>query len=451
MDKTKILLVDDEVDLLRGCHGFLTAEGYAVVTAASGQEGLAQFDAEVPDVTVVDLKMPGMDGMAVLKRILARDPDAAVLVITGYGTIDKAIAALKAGASDFIQKPFELEALVIAIEQALKARRLKVENRALKQVLATRVRFENIIGKSAAMARVFDLMRKVSDLDAQVLITGESGTGKELVARGIHAHSARREMPFLALNCGGMPESLVESELFGHVKGAFTDAKQDRTGLIEHAHGGTFFLDEIGELPMSLQVKFLRVLEDHQIRKVGSNREVEIDMRLICATNQDLKALIAKGAFREDLFYRINTIEIHLPPLRQRPEDIDLLAHHFLTHFAEAQAKAITGLSRDALSVLRAHSWPGNVRELMHVMEQVVALSDSAVIQRADLPESIVSAASHASVKAEGHLQARVAAYEKQVIRDALEKYAGNITQTAKALGLTRSGLQKKITRLAVR
>ena len=272
MDKTKILLVDDEVDLLRGCHGFLTAEGYAVVTAESGQEGLAQFDAEAPDVTVVDLKMPGMDGMAVLKRILARDPDAAVLVITGYGTIDKAIAALKAGASDFIQKPFELEALVIAIEQALKARRLKVENRALKQVLATRVRFENIIGKSAAMARVFDLMRKVSDLDAQVLITGESGTGKELVARGIHAHSARREMPFLALNCGGMPESLVESELFGHVKGAFTDAKQDRTGLIEHARGGTFFLDEIGELPMSLQVKFLRVLEDHQIRKVGSNR-----------------------------------------------------------------------------------------------------------------------------------------------------------------------------------
>ena len=449
MDKTKILLVDDEVDLLRGFQTFLTDEGYAVITAASGQEGLAQFDAEAPEVTVLDLKMPGMDGMAVLERILARDPDAVVLAITGYGTIDNAVAALKAGASDFIQKPFDLAAFAVAIEQALKARQLKAENRALKQVLARRVRFENIIGKSEAMARVFDLMRKVSDLDAHVLITGESGTGKELVARGIHAHSERRERPFIALNCGGLPEALVESELFGHVKGAFTDAKQARKGLIEQARGGTFFLDEIGELPMPIQVKFLRVLEDHQIRRVGSNREVEIDMRLICATHRDLKALIETGAFREDLFYRINTIEIHLPPLRQRPEDIDLLAHHFLTHFAEAQGKAITGLSRDALSVLRAHSWPGNVRELMHVIEQVVALSDGAVIQRADLPDAIAS--EMASVNAEGHLQARVAAYEKQVIRDALEKYAGNITQTAKALGLTRSGLQKKIARLDIR
>lgn len=449
MDKTKILLVDDEVDLLRGFQTFLTDEGYAVITAASGQEGLAQFDAEAPEVTVLDLKMPGMDGMAVLKRILARDPDAVVLAITGYGTIDNAVAALKAGASDFIQKPFDLAAFAVAIEQALKARQLKAENRTLRQVLARRVRFENIIGKSEAMARVFDLMRKVSDLDAHVLITGESGTGKELVARGIHAHSERRERPFIALNCGGLPEALVESELFGHVKGAFTDAKQARKGLFEQARGGTFFLDEIGELPMPIQVKFLRVLEDHQIRRVGSNREVEIDWRLICATHRDLKALIETGAFREDLFFRINTIEIHLPPLRQRPEDIDLLAHHFLTHFAEAQGKAITGLSRDALSVLRAHSWPGNVRELMHVIEQVVALSDGAVIQRADLPDAIAS--EMASVNAEGHLQARVAAYEKRVIRDALEKYAGNITQTAKALGLTRSGLQKKIARLDIR
>ena len=449
MDKTKILLVDDEVDLLRGFQTFLTDEGYAVITAASGQEGLAQFDAEAPEVTVLDLKMPGMDGMAVLERILARDPDAVVIAITGYGTIDNAVAALKAGASDFIQKPFDLATFAVAIEQALKARQLKAENRTLRQVLARHVRFENIIGKSEAMARVFDLMRKVSDLDAHVLITGESGTGKELVARGIHAHSERRERPFIALNCGGLPEALVESELFGHVKGAFTDAKQARKGLIEQALGGTFFLDEIGELPMPIQVKFLRVLEDHQIRRVGSNREVEIDWRLICATHRDLKALIETGAFREDLFYRINTIEIHLPPLRQRPEDIDLLAHHFLTHFAEAQGKATTGLSRDALAVLRAHSWPGNVRELMHVIEQVVALSDGAVIQRADLPDAIAS--EMASVNAEGHLQARVAAYEKQVIRDALEKYAGNITQTAKALGLTRSGLQKKIARLDIR
>lgn len=451
MAKTKILWVDDEVDQLRGCHEFLTAKGYAVVTAASGREGLAQFDAEAPDVTVVDLKMPGMDGMAVLKRILACDPDAAVIVLTGHGTIDEAVAALKAGASDFIRKPFDPAAFALAIEQALKARRLKTENRALKRVLATRVRFENIIGKSAAMAQVFDLMRKVSDLDAHVLITGESGTGKELVAHGIHAHSDRRDRPFIALNCGGLSESLAESELFGHVQGAFTDAKQARQGLIEHARGGTFFLDEIGELPMPLQVKFLRVLEDHQIRRVGSNREVEIDMRLLCATHRDIKAMIETGAFREDLFYRINTIEIHLPPLRERPEDIDLLVHHFLTHFAEAQGKAITGLSHDALSVLRAHSWPGNVRELMHVMEQVVALSDNAVIQRADLPDTLGIAKASVSADAEEPLQARVAAYEKQMIRDALEKHAGNITQTAKALGMTRSGLQKKLVRLGMR
>ena len=449
MAQTKILLVDDEVDLLRGYHKFLTAEGYAVVTAASGQEGMVRFEADAPDVTVLDLKMPGMDGMAVLNRILTRDPDAAVIVFTGHGSIDKAVAALKAGASDFIQKPFDLAAFAIAIEQALKTRRLKAENRALKQVLATQPRFENIIGKSEAMARVFERMQKVSDLDAHVLITGESGTGKELVAHGIHAHSRRRAKPFVALNCGGLPDHLVESELFGHVKGAFTDARQDRTGLIEHARGGTFFLDEIGDLPMPLQVKFLRVLEDHQIRKVGSNREVEIDIRLICATHRDLKELIETGAFREDLFYRINTIEIHLPALRQRPGDIELLATHFLTEFAGDQGKAMTDISPDALAVLRAYFWPGNVRELMHVMEQVVALSDSEVIQIADLPEVVSRAVPPAEVG--GPLQARVAAYEKQVIRDALEQYAGNITQTAKALGLTRSGLQKKIARLGVR
>ena len=451
MGKEKILVIDDEPDMLSGCQKFLETAGYAVVIAESGEAGTALFETENPDLVIVDLKMPKMDGMAVLQSIMARDRETVVIVFTGYGTIENAVEAIKAGAFDFIQKPFDLDEFLIVIERALKLHRARVENRVLKQMLDTRFRFENIIGNSEAITRVFDLMQKISDIDANVLITGESGTGKELVARCIHANSKRSHKPFVPLNCGGLPENLVESELFGHEKGAFTDAKQNRAGLIEHAKDGTFFLDEISELPMHFQVKFLRVLEDHKIRRLGSNQEIEIDIRLISATNRNIEALIGEGKFREDLFYRINTFEIHLPPLRERQGDIQLLAHHFLNYFVETSEKAVQGISTEAMDVLCEYNWPGNVRELMHVMERAVALSEEGREITSDLFPEPIGGSLGIETQTKGHLKARVAVFEKQMIQDVLKKHAGNITHVAKELGLTRDGLIKKMARLKMR
>ena len=451
MQKEKILVIDDERDMLSGCQKFLETAGYAVVVAESGEAGIALFEIENPDLVIVDLKMPKMDGMAVLQSIMARDREAVVIVFTGYGTIENAVEAIKADAFDFIQKPFDLDEFLIVIERALKLRRVWLENRALKQLLNTRFRFENIIGNSEAITQVFDLMRKISNTSANVLITGESGTGKELVAQCIHANSKRSHKPFVPLNCGGLPEPLVESEIFGHTKGAFTDAKQNRAGLMEHARGGTFFLDEIGELPMHLQVKFLRVLEDHKIRRLGSNEEIEIDIRLISATNRNIKELIEEGRFREDLFYRINTFEIHLPPLRERHGDIQLLAYHFLHHFAETAEKAIQVISTEAMDVLCEYNWPGNVRELMHVMERAVALSEEGREVTPDLFPKSIGGGLGVETQTKGHLKARVAVFEKLMIQDVIEKCAGNITQAAEELGLTRDGFIKKMARLKMR
>ena len=315
---------------------------------------------------------------------------------------------------------------------------------------------EKILGNSEAITQVFELIRKISNTSANVLITGESGTGKELVAQCIHANSKRSHNPFVPLNCGGLPEHLVESELFGHTKGAFTDAKQNHAGLIEHAKGGTFFLDEIGELPMPLQVKFLRVLEDHKIRRLGSNEEIEIDVRLICATNQNIKGLIEAGRFREDLFYRINTFEIHLPPLRERQGDIQLLAHHFLNDFAETSDKAIQGISTEAMDVLCEYNWPGNVRELMHVMERAVALSDADAIQLEDLPENLIAQTADTLSSAQTDLpfqeakDAVVEKFERTFIHRLLKAHNGNVSRAARQNGMTRHRLQRLISKYAI-
>ena len=456
MDKEKILIIDDERDMLRGCQKFLETAGYAVVVAESGEAGLALFETENPGLVIVDLKMPGMDGMAVLESIMARDQEAVVIVFTGYGTIESAVKAIRAGAFDFVQKPFETDEFLIVIERALKLRRVRMENRALKQMLDTRFRFENIIGNSEAISQVFDLIRKISNTPANVLITGESGTGKELVARCIHANSKRSHKPFVPLNCGGLPENLVESELFGHAEGAFTDAKQNRAGLIEHAKGGTFFLDEIGELPMHLQVKFLRVLEDHKIRRLGSNEEIEIDIRLISATNQNIEALIKKGKFREDLFYRLNTFEIHLPPLRDRQGDIQLLVHHFLNYFAEISEKAIQGISTEAMDVLCEYTWPGNVRELMHVMERAVVLSDADTIQLEDLPENLITQTEDIIGSAQTDLpfqdakDAVIENFERAFIDRLLKAHNGNVSRAARQNGMNRHRLQRLISKYAI-
>ena len=456
MDKEKILIIDDERDMLRGCQKFLGTAGYAVVVAESGEAGLALFETENPDLTIVDLKMPGMDGMAVLQSIMASDQEAVVIVFTGYGTVESAVKAIRAGAFDFVQKPFETDEFLIVIERALKLRQVRMENRALKQMLDTRFRFENIIGNSEAITQVFDFIRKISNTPANVLITGESGTGKELVAQCIHANSKRSHKPFVPLNCGGLPENLVESEIFGHAKGAFTDAKQNRAGLMEHAKDGTFFLDEIGELPMHLQVKFLRVLEDHKIRRLGCNKEIEIDIRLISATNQNIEALIKEGKFREDLFYRINTFEIHLPPLRERQGDIQLLAHHFLNDFAGTSEKAIQGISTEAMDVLCEYTWPGNVRELMHVMERAVALSDADTIQLEDLPENLITQTEDTIVSAQTDLpfqdakDAVIEKFERTFIDRLLKSHNGNVSRAARQNGTERRTLQRLISKYAM-
>ena len=456
MEKEKILVIDDEPDMLSGCQKFLEAAGYTVVIAESGEAGLALFDTENPDLVIVDLKMPGIDGMAVLQSIMARDQEAVVIVFTGYGTIEGVVEAIKAGAFDFIQKLFDPEEFLIVIERALKLRRVRMENVALKQMLDTRFRFENIIGNSEAITQVFDLIRKISNTSANVLITGESGTGKELVAQCIHANSKRSHKPFVPLNCGGLPEPLIDSEIFGHTKGAFTDAKQNRVGLIEHAKGGTFFLDEIGELPMPLQVKFLRVLEDHKIRRLGSNEEIEIDIRLISATNRNIEALIGEGRFREDLFYRINTFEIHLPPLRERQGDIQLLAHHFLNYFAETSKKAVQGISAEAMDVLCEYTWPGNVRELMHVMERAIALSDADAIQIENLPENLVGQTADTIGSAQINLpfqeakDAVVEKFERTFIDRLLKAHNGNVSRAARQSGMNRPRLQRLISKYAI-
>ena len=456
MDKEKILIIDDEPDMLSGCQKFLEEAEYAAVVAESGEDGLELFETENPDLTIVDLKMPGIDGMAVLQSIMARDQEAVVIVFTGYGTIEGAVEAIRAGAFDFVQKPFDPDAFLIVIERALKLRRVREENIALKQMLDTRFRFENIIGNSEAITQVFDLIRKISDIDANVLITGESGTGKELVAQCIHANSKRSHKPFVPLNCGGLPENLVESELFGHTKGAFTDAKQNRAGLMEHARGGTFFLDEIGELPMHLQVKFLRVLEDHKIRRLGSNEEIEIDIRLISATNRNIKELIREGRFREDLFYRLNTFEIHLPPLRERHGDIQLLAHHFLNYFAETSEKAVQGISTETMDMLCGYTWPGNVRELMHVMERAVALSDGDAIQFDDLPENLVGQTADTIGSAQTDLpfleakDAVIEKFERTFIDRLLKAHNGNVSRAARQNGTDRRTLQRLISKYAI-
>ena len=393
--------------------------------------------------------MPGLDGMEVLRRTKEDHPDTMVMMFTGFGTIEDAVEAMKEGAFDFITKPVSPDHLLIAVGRALRQKRLEHENRSLQDQLAEKFRFENIIGRSGAMNRVFDLVRRVASTEANVLVTGESGTGKELIARSVHANSKRLKGPFVPLNCGGLPEHLVESELFGHEKGSFTGATAVRPGLMEYANGGTFFLDEIGELPMNLQVKFLRVLEERKIRRVGSNREREVDFRLISATNQEIEQQIEEGKFREDLFYRINTIVIRVPSLRERLEDIPLLNAHFLNIYAKDGR--VKGFSKEAIQVLNRHSWPGNVRELQHVVERGVALARGSEIEVIDLPENLGQKTSRGGRLASDKLhlpfkeakESVVEDFERHYIDHLLRNHGGNISRAADSSGIDRRSLHR--------
>jgi DNA-binding NtrC family response regulator len=389
MTRPRILLIDDDVEMVRLLQEELAGPGFDVVPATSGEEGLRLLREQPVDVVVTDLRMDRTDGMEILRAAADLRPEAKVVMITAFGSIPSAIAAMRAGAFDYLAKPFEVEELVLAVQKAVEDARLRRENVLLRKEVERRYQFGNLIGASKAMGEVFDLIKRVAATDISVLITGESGTGKELVAKAIHYNSARKRGRFVPINCAGIPETLLESELFGYVRGAFTGATVTRRGLIEEADGGTLFLDEIAEMPLLLQAKLLRVLEDKEVRPLGSNRGSVIDFRVIAASNKDPRAQVAAGAFREDLFFRLNVASIALPPLRERGGDVPLLARHFLGKHAAAQGQPVSGISREAMSLLEAYPWPGNIRELENAVERAVAFAGSEVIQQDDLPPAV--------------------------------------------------------------
>ena len=374
MIKDKILVADDEQSMREFLDIMLKKEGYKVSLASNGEEVVKLIDNDLFDLVLLDIRMPKLDGLSALKRIKAIAPETIVIMITAYASADTAIKAMKEGAYDYITKPFKIEEIKLIIKNALEKKNLQKENILLKQVVRDRYHFGNIIGQSPKMMVLYDLLEKVSPTKTNILIAGESGTGKELVAKAIHYNSPRKEKPFVTLNCGAIPESLIESELFGHMKGAFTDAIATKKGLFEVADEGTIFLDEISELPLLMQVKLLRVLQDKEFKRVGGTEDIRVDVRIISATNKDLEEAVKEKRFREDLFYRLNVIQIKLPPLRDRKEDVQILASHFLKKYTEELNKNILKISPEALQILLDYGYPGNVRELQNIIERAVAL-----------------------------------------------------------------------------
>ena len=377
MIKDKILVADDEQSMREFLDIMLKKEGYKVSLASNGEEVVKLIENDLFDLVLLDIRMPRVDGISALKKIKANSPETTVIMITAYASADTAIQAMKEGAYDYITKPFKVEEIKLIIKNALEKKNLQKENILLKQVVRDRYHFGNIIGQSSKMVALYDLLEKVSPTKTNILIGGESGTGKELVAKAIHYNSPRKEKPFVTLNCGAIPESLIESELFGHMKGAFTDAIATKKGLFEVADEGTIFLDEISELPLLMQVKLLRVLQDKEFKRVGGTEDVRVDVRIISATNKDLEEAVKEKRFREDLYYRLNVIQIKLPPLRDRKEDIQILASHFLKKYSDELNKNILKISPEALQILLDYEYPGNVRELQNIIERAVALEGS--------------------------------------------------------------------------
>lgn len=454
-----LLLVEDEEQLRQAIAEQLADRGFAVTQAESGETALSHLADFAFDVLVTDLRLPGVDGAAVVESAVARYPDIVAIVVTGYGTIKDAVAAIKRGASDFVNKPFHIDELLHVLGSALEQRRLRSENDYLRAQLEERHQFSGIVGRSQAMARLFQLLETVAGTSSTILITGETGTGKEVVARAIHHNSPRRANRFVALNCSAIPETLLEAELFGHVRGAFTGAVGNRQGRLEQAHKGTLFLDEVGTMSAALQMKLLRVLQEREFERVGDSHTTKVDVRVIAATNSDLEQLVAEGQFRGDLFYRLNVIPVQLPALRERREDIPLLVHHFLDKFC-GEVTAASGrppitVSQEAVRRLMSYSWPGNVRQLENVVERAVAFSGGrGQLDTQDLPPELgVSAApalpSPMSLPEEGlDLDAVIAAIERELIERSLERTGGNKGQAAKLLHLKRTTLVEKLKRL---
>ena len=465
-----VLVIEDDDTVRDVLHSFLTGKGFEVTLAKSGEEGIDLLRSSRFELIITDLVMPGLGGMDVLKEVKAAKILAPVIVLTAYGTVQTAVEAMKLGAFDYITKPFNLDEIGIVIEKALNLSKLQKENLMLKMQLRKRYNFKGLVGRSTSMEHVYDMIEKIADTDSTVLILGESGTGKELIAKTIHYNSSRAAGPFVPINCAAIPKDLLESELFGHEKGAFTGAVSTRIGRFELAQNGTLFLDEVAELAPSLQVKLLRILQEREFERVGGIKTIKVDVRILAATNKDLEKAVKDGAFREDLFYRLNVIPIHLPPLRERTDDIPILVDHFAHDFAKKRKREPVTFSREAMACLLNHRWPGNVRELENLIERLTILVAGNVVTETDLPEKMRQL-SFGPLELPGHtggmdpglrsavqladagvdLNAMVSSLEKELILTALQKTGGVRSKAAQLLGLNRTTLIEKMKKMGIK
>jgi two-component system response regulator AtoC len=445
----RILIVDDEENFRHMLSVILKKENYEVESASNGEEGLKKVALSPFDQILCDIRMPQMDGMEFLKEVQKMGAEAAIIMMSAYGTIDTAIEAMKLGAYDYISKPFKPDEIILTLKKAEERERLRRENELLRKQVQKEYSFKNIVSKNEKMLNIFEVIKKVAPYKSTILITGESGTGKELIARALHYNSDRSQLPFIPINCGAIPENLLESELFGHVKGAFTDAVRTKKGLFEEADGGTLFLDEIGELPPPLQVKLLRVLQDGEIRKVGESKSIQIDVRIVTATVKDLLKEVNESRFREDLFYRLNVLPIHIPPLRERKEDIPLLVQHFINKYSQSMNKKVTGITPQALDTLLNYKWYGNVRELENTIERAIVLTDKEMIELENLPVEIQNFKDQVEftpLAEEEHSIKKASRFlEMNLIKKALKKTKGNHTHAARLLEISHRALLYKI------
>ncbi len=443
LQHSRVMVVDDDTDTLALLREVVTKEGYQVETAEDGESALRRIDEWQPDLVITDIHMPGMDGLALLAAVREKAPDVLVVLLTAYGSLKTAVDAIKAGAFDYLSKPFIVDDVRLVVRRSLEHKKLVRENRSLRDQLRERYRFDNLVGSSAGMVAVYKLVARVAETDSTVLIYGESGTGKELIARAIHANSARSGGPFIAIDTGSLAETLLESELFGHERGAFTGATASKKGLLEQAHLGTCFLDEIADLSPVMQSKLLRSLQEREIRRVGSEMPRAIDIRIIAASKKELKPLVEAGTFREDLFYRLEVVTIALPPLRDRIEDIPILSRYFVDKFGRNKERPVTGLSPETIALLTRYSWPGNVRELEHVIERAIALTPNPIITPEDVPETIRTATVQDSARIRGW--DTLEDLEKKYILRVLEAHHQDHGQAAEILGVHRKTLLRKL------
>lgn len=448
MAACKVLVVDDEPDMVETCRKILERKQYTVTTAADSQTALESIRSQRFNVVVADLRMPGLDGMDVLREAKRVDLDTAVIIITAYSSIETALKAVREGAFDYIPKPFSMEQLEIAVERSLEHQRLREENRRLQQQVRETYDFSRTVGKSPQMTQILETVSRVVETDANILLYGESGTGKELMARSIHGNSPRSNGAFVPIDCASLPENLLESELFGYERGAFTGALTTRRGLIEHAHGGTLFLDEIGDLTPAMQAKLLRVLQERQFRRLGGRELLDVDVRLISATHRNLEEMVRRNLFREDLFYRLNVVSVCLPPLRERAEDIPLLARHFLEEFRNATRRPVEGISSAAMMLLQRYPWPGNIRELRNALERAISLAESNQVTPLDLPEAVLCMSeSCAKFSTEAKFQQAkqqvVREFERGYLQNCLRVCRGNVSAAAAHAGMPRSAFHR--------